>query len=278
MAELKCPRCDTTTSSLMPVSITLRQKFKIAHPEGDLPNSLCGNCMSIVMSLVGQTSTALYSEKVKEDSKSKLWRSRVPLIKRGRNLMKKKSYGEAIVSYEKYIKLLEVVFEVTEDGLLPEIFKERMATKELTIITSVYWDLLRVYDTNEKYRKRMTATAQKLVQFAPYTPISIDIVKKAEAYKRQSRNPDVFKNLIRDLMYKKNFCFIATSVFESSEEIKYISFLRNYRDETLLRTHLGRSFVRWYYKHSPPIARFLDQNPILKFPVKAVLKTIIKFL
>lgn len=278
MPNQKCPRCQTEVPNLSPISLVMRQKFKLSNPQGDLPNSLCSNCFSEINSMLSKSSTATFDGKSKNDSKSKLWRSRVPLLKKGRTLMKRKSYGEAIVSYEKYIKLLEVVFEVSENGLRPEIFKERMATKELTIITSVYWDLMRVYDTNEKYKNRMTSTAQKLVQFAPYTPIAIDIVKKAEAYKRQAKNPDAFKALVRDLMYKKNHCFIATCVFDNPNDWHLIDLFRTFRDEVLSNFTLGRVFIKVYYRLSPPFARFLDTHTLFKFPIYLILKFIAKIL
>ena len=37
-----------------------------------------------------------------------------------------------------------------------------------------------------------------------YNINAIDIVKKADSYRGKARNPDIFKQLSRDLMYKKN--------------------------------------------------------------------------
>lgn len=274
MVEIFCPRCQSQTSSLIPVDQGMRQKFKVIRPEVALPNAICSNCIGEVKTFLEQGSIALAREKTKEESKMKLWKSRIGLLKRGRALMKKRAFGEAIVSYEKYIKILELVFDVSEEGLRPELFKERMATKELTIITSVYWDLLRVYDTNEKYRTRMISTSTKLIQFAPFTPIALDIVKRAESYKKQARNSDIFKNLIRQLMYKKNHCFIATSVFEDPKDWHYIDALRKFRGEVLLQTSQGRLFVSIYYKYSPKVAMFLDKFEYFKTPIRWVLKLI----
>ncbi len=274
MTEMTCPHCQMATNALTPVSSVLRQKIKIAHSTMVLPNSLCANCMSEMNELAGQGSSVLINEKTKEDSRAKLWRSRVSLLKKARNLMNRKSYGEAIINYEKYLRLLETVFEVKEAGLKPELFKERLATKELTIIASVYWDLLRVYDTNEKYRARMLTTAQKLIQFAPYTPIVIDLVKKADSYRGKARNPEIFKNLSRELMYKKNFCFIATCVFEQQNEWHYIEKFRLFRDRYLLKTPWGRSFISVYYRFSPSIVKIMEKFPLMKKPVRFILKAL----
>lgn len=278
MAELTCPHCQSPTTELIPVSIALRNKYKVVKPSITLPNAICSNCMNELNASLEQKSTILINEKNKEDSKIRLWKSRVVLLKKARSQMTRKSYGEAVVSYEKYLRLLETVFEVKEGGVQPEMLKERQSTKELTVITSVYWDLLRVYDTNEKYRKRMEATAQKLLQFAPFTPITIDIVKKADAYRSKSRNPDVFKNLSRDLMYKKNFCFIATCLFEHHKDKHYIRKLQSFRDKVLLKSVGGKVFVFIYYRVSPPLARGFDCVPFIKPPLRWGLKIIAKAL
>lgn len=272
MAEHICPRCQTTAPSLSPVDHLSRQKYNVVRPGTPLPNALCPSCMADIRALLGQSSVALAREKSKEDSKMRLWRSRVTLLKRGRSLMKKKAFGEAIVNYEKYLRLIEAVFEVNEEGLRPEIFKERMATKELTIITSVYWDLLRVYDTNEKYRQRMVTTSNKLIQFAVFTPITLDIVKKAEVYKKQARNPDIFKTVIRELMYKRNHCFIATSAFEDLGQSPEVIYLRAFRGKVLMTNSVGRGLTKFYYRFSPSIARWLDRSPVFKPTIRRLIR------
>lgn len=278
MSEVTCPHCQSPATDLLPVSLALRHKFKVIQPNVTLPNAVCSNCIDALNGKLDQRSTILINEKSKEETKARLWRSRVTLLKNGRNLMARKSYGEAVVSYEKYLRLLETVFDAKESGLQPEMLKERQSTKELTIIASVYWDLLRVYDTNEKYRKRMEATAQKLVQFAPFTPITIDIVKKADSYRSKARNPDIFKQLSRDLMYKKNFCFIATCLFEDPRDGHYINKLQLFRDSVLLKSLAGKVLVFIYYRVSPTLAHTLDHIPWIKAPLRWGLKLITKSL
>ena len=58
-------------------------------------------------------------------------------------------------------------------------------------------------------------------------------------------------------------CFIATAAFGSPNHQAVLSFCK-WRDETLLKTKLGRDFVSFYYKNSPPIASFLERNPTLR--------------
>lgn len=54
-------------------------------------------------------------------------------------------------------------------------------------------------------------------------------------------------------------CFIATAAFGSPWEPE-VAALRAFRDRRLLTNGPGRAFVRFYYAHSPPIARYLEEH------------------
>jgi hypothetical protein len=63
-------------------------------------------------------------------------------------------------------------------------------------------------------------------------------------------------------------CFIATAAYGTpmAEEIQI---LRAFRDEYLLTNPMGRLFVAFYYRVSPPIAEFITEHPSLKSIVRA---------
>lgn len=50
-------------------------------------------------------------EKAKEERKIKLWHQRIAFLKKGNQLMQKRQFGEAAVTYEKYLKILEMVYD-----------------------------------------------------------------------------------------------------------------------------------------------------------------------
>ena len=107
------------------------------HSESSLCELLYGNCW-----LRCPRRPSLAREKAKEQKKLMLWKSRVNLIKKARQSMQEKAFSDAAVAYEKYIKVLEVVFDCKQGELTPEQFKDSARTQELTIVASVYWDLL----------------------------------------------------------------------------------------------------------------------------------------
>jgi hypothetical protein len=69
-------------------------------------------------------------------------------------------------------------------------------------------------------------------------------------------------------------CFIATAAYGTSmaEEIQI---LRALRDEYLLTNVIGRAFVDFYYKVSPPIADFITEHPSLKAVVRVGLAPVV---
>jgi len=54
-----------------------------------------------------------------------------------------------------------------------------------------------------------------------------------------------------------------------------IQILREFRDEYLLTNAVGRAFVDFYYKVSPPIAEFITEHPSLKPIVRAGLVPVV---
>ncbi len=223
----------------------------------------------------GKGSYLMALEKAKEDRKVKLWHSRLSFTKKGHALMQDKLFSEAAVVYEKYLKILELVFECKGGQLTPEHFKESARTAELSVVTSVYWDLLRIYDTSDAYGDRQRKVANQLGLFAPLTPLFPDLLKKAQVFQRQCRHPEIVKSFIAKATKERPRCFIATSAFESAQAIE-VQTLRNFRDTQLKKSNLGRKFIILYYKYSPKIACALDKHDYLKRPVRRALRFLIK--
>lgn len=62
-------------------------------------------------------------------------------------------------------------------------------------------------------------------------------------------------------------CFIATAAYGSYLD-EHVITLRNFRDSHLLTNNLGRAFVSFYYRHSPPLADFLTKHDSLRAVVR----------
>lgn len=61
-------------------------------------------------------------------------------------------------------------------------------------------------------------------------------------------------------------CFIATAAFRSMDAAP-VALLREFRDEVLSKSELGRQFIDWYYDWSPPAAEWLLRHPSVRLPI-----------
>ncbi len=65
----------------------------------------------------------------------------------------------------------------------------------------------------------------------------------------------------------EEMCFIATAAYSTSIHPDLDTF-RSFRDKKLLPNPFGKRLVSIYYKVSPSIARYIDQQPTIKKPLK----------
>ena len=73
-------------------------------------------------------------------------------------------------------------------------------------------------------------------------------------------------------------CLIATATF-GSELAPEVQFLRDFRDDRILRTFAGSSFMiafnTWYYSFSPTVAQYESMNPLVLASVKYLIRPVI---
>ena len=69
-------------------------------------------------------------------------------------------------------------------------------------------------------------------------------------------------------------CFIATAAYGSALEPHVVA-LRQFRDRYLKRTALGRAFIRFYYRHSPPVAAVIARHEWLRLLVRMLLTPLV---
>ncbi|MEK6556461.1 MAG: CFI-box-CTERM domain-containing protein [Bdellovibrionota bacterium] len=275
--EVSCPRCGSTVSTLTTIDTGMRLALQKATEVASLPGQVCDGCYSELTSKVSQGMKLRMEQVAREKNRTMMWKSRVNLVKQARQLMQLRAFPEAAINYEKYIRVLEISFDVKAGQLKPDIFGKSARSKELTVISTVYWDLLRIYDTNPAYRDRMVVAGKKLAEFLPFSPIFPDVVTKAHAFLPTARNPDIVKTFLRDSKALRGRCFVATAAFEDTTH-PTVAALRNFRDTHLLKSNVGVRFVIFYYNRSPKWATWLEQHPKYKKVSRHLLTALVKTL
>lgn len=279
---ITCTYCGDTVPSLIGIEAGMRISLQENAKLASVPESVCAGCHSILSKMISMGAVLRSQEAAKEQNRLMLWRNRVALVRKAKNHLAAKEYGESAIFYEKYLRVLELVYDRKQGELSPDLFSADSRQQEMTVVASVYWDLMRIYDQSPRYKDRQVASAQKLAEFIRFTPIYGHVIRKAETMVRTAKSPDVYRNFLKTSNKSRPRCFIATAAFAETAvhvggEDRTVEILRLYRDQVLRRSPLGRRFIRFYYRHSPPVARLVDRSPeIVRASLRFLLRKVAK--
>jgi hypothetical protein len=123
---------------------------------------------------------------------------------------------------------------------------------------------------------RLERRVQGLENFRTYyfRVVSIDIYGNPTPSAIVAAEPRPVEDLYRRFRNAggsgNGFCFVATAAYGSYDH-PIVRVLRDFRDEVLLATAGGRSFVDWYYQHSPGAAAYIAERPALRVSVRVLL-------
>jgi uncharacterized repeat protein (TIGR01451 family) len=81
-------------------------------------------------------------------------------------------------------------------------------------------------------------------------------------------------NYYDDTSVSSSGCFIATAAYGSSLEPHVVA-LRQFRDQYLKRTAIGRAFIRLYYRYSPAIAATIARHESLRVLARMLLAPLV---
>lgn len=267
---ITCPYCTDTVPYLTSIDSGLRLRLQQDAKMATAPEAVCDGCHKMLAKMVSKGAVLRAEQKAKEENRLTLWRNRVSLIRQAKKLLAQKNLPEAAVAYEKYLRILEIVYEQKPGTLSPELFKSQARAQEMTVVASVYWDLMRIYDAHSRYADRQLKAAEKLAQFARYTPIFPHIMRKAEVQTRQAKNPEAFRKFLKLSNASRPRCFIATAAF-AGQRTDTVDALCLFRDQYLKKSRFGRRFIVMYYRVSPSVAELLDRHSYLKPATRKVL-------
>jgi hypothetical protein len=93
-----------------------------------------------------------------------------------------------------------------------------------------------------------------------------------QRYQKLGDNPP---NLKPVALEKPGGCYIATMVY-GGDDHPQVMFLRNYRDNTLLKSVFGRLFVKFYYLIAPSLVSLLKKQRKINYLIKIILEKLIE--
>lgn len=272
---ITCPYCGDNVPILVRIEAGMKLRLQETAAISPIPEAVCEGCLKMLTKMISKGAVLRAEQQAKEQNRLMLWRNRVHLVKQAKGLLAQKNYSEAAVAFEKYLRVLEIIYEQKPGGLSPDLFKNEARSQEMTVITSVYWDLMRIYDTSPRYGDRQKKAAEKLAEFVRFTPIFPHIMRKAESQTRTAKNPEAFRKFLKLSNAKRPRCFVATAAFEG-QRTETVDTLCRFRDQRLKQSAFGRGLVYTYYRVSPSIATWLDRHPRLKPATRKLLTWIAK--
>ncbi len=200
-------------------------------------------------------------EKAERERTAKLFAKRMEYARNGATAFKQGNLKDALHNYFGYIEILEKSKDVSRDELQPRHFDPKKEVAELLLLTGVFWDLSKIHDHGgKKAFDRFRFYLDRFVMFSRGTPfqhVSAELIRKF-LVNGNPKNRKEFKNAHLQLGGGK--CFLATAVEEHLPS-RTLPHLRRFRDQRLMMSVPGRSFVRAYYFFGPGLARILIRMP-----------------
>lgn len=191
-----------------------------------------------------------------------LYEKRLDFARTGFKMYRDHKVLEAVQSYHTYIKILEEWKQVPEGGLRPDHFDIKKDAAEMLLLTGVYWDLVKVYDRakagqGDKDFKRYLEQYVLFARGTSHTGLALETIRKYMTANKP-RHKSEFKTAFKRL--GGSDCFIVSSLLDHIE-FSTLDTFREFRDQRLVKSLAGRTFIRFYYSIGPVMAFVLDRSP-----------------
>lgn len=197
-----------------------------------------------------------------EERRKKLLNQRIDIARSGVLAYQRHRLGDAVKAFQSYIRILEELKGCPEGGLMPTMFDFKRDLQELVLLSGVFWDLAKLYDrTRSADRQRdFTHYLRKYVIFSKNMPYQVLCAETMRKYINTDKpiHKKEFKAAYIEITGSK--CFVATSLIDVIEP-GVIERLRDFRDQRLAQSLVGRVFIRIYYTVGPWLALGMDFMP-----------------
>lgn len=193
-----------------------------------------------------------------------LYRTRLTHLKKAQLLVRDDRMAQAVDSYTKYLGVLALYFDTTEDKLSPTLFDPEKDITELLLISHAYWDLAKAFDRSPNLQRDCFRCLEQFTKFSigfKYQHVNAQIIRKFNN-KKQAHNPKAFEAAYHKIQVSSKKCYIATSCF--GEDDSRTQTLRHFK-LAIAPFSLGKDFIDFYYQISPSIVQKFNSHSILKW-------------
>ena len=199
----------------------------------------------------------------KREQVVELYRTRLTHLKRAQVFVKEDRMAQAVDSYNKYLGILALYFDTTEDRLTPSLFDAEKDMTELLLISHAYWDLAKAYDRSPNLQRDCFRCLEQFMKFSigfKYQHVNAQIIRKFNN-KKQAHNLKAFEAAYHKIQISSKRCYVATMCFGFEDEKTEV--LRHFK-LAISKYGLGLDFIDFYYSLSPSLVDSLEKRPVVK--------------
>ena len=237
------------------------------------------------------------SHKEKQDPSLVLahrYKHRITVAKQGKMAMNAHDYSTALSRYLEYVRILSDYRSLNDHyELRPTHFDQTKEARELLLMSHIYFEMARVYDSSPRFKQQTQKCLDQFVRFTlnqPYQAINSELLRKFMR-KTAFKNPELFRAAYEKIFVQSKKCYIVTFCFGEEHEVtkqfrKFKSLLLASSLGPSIGSSIGIEIVRLYYLFSSkmvdkqsPLIRMISQffiKPILLTFSKTVLRIIIR--
>lgn len=189
---------------------------------------------------------------------------RITIAREGRAFIERKNYPQAMASYRRFLTITAKSFEVQIEDLTPTLFEDKRRVAESLIISSIFFDLLKMLDKldSNSAREERQLYHRLFLRFTkgmPFQHFAAENIRKHLVYSNSIVNKAEFWATYKSIV-GSSFCIVASWAFDSNSCTE-VQRLRRFRGEVLMRRSWGRAFTKAYYRHGHAIAGTLSRIP-----------------
>lgn len=206
---------------------------------------------------------------------------RITIAREGRTHIERRNYAAAMNSYRRFLSITAKSFQVEVEDISPALFEQKNRIAESLIVSSIFFDLLKMLDkldspTAREERRLYHKLFLRFTKGMPFQHFAAENIRKHLVYSNSIVNKAEFWTTYRAIV-GSSFCIVATWAFDSNSAAE-VARLRQFRDEILRPTQLGRAFTRMYYRHGHRAAEMLAKIPGAQSFFRVALRNFAAFL